>query len=201
MAMNGQTQDYWHHRVPTESARNYSKRLRERGSTTHINNTGPRPRLNINFRYILPGKLSLSGTDTYYQYCRAGVTALPDARAAETARAKCQHGRWFDAREVCRLVYGNHDHQQKLAFPVVTAAEAAAKKAAKKAAANKTTLSSNVQQYKQTTTKQPSIRAAFQQQSNSVGNRQNNRQTPHKKKTGSRQPTLFEMTAKKAKPS
>jgi hypothetical protein len=48
LVMRGKTQQYWQHRVPKEKGRG--------------------PRLNINFRYILPGLDSKRGQTTYYKY-------------------------------------------------------------------------------------------------------------------------------------
>ena len=50
LVMRGDTQDAWHHRVPTKKGR--------------------RPRVNINFRYILPnsGVTGIEGQATYYKY-------------------------------------------------------------------------------------------------------------------------------------
>ena len=49
LVMRGDTQDFWHHRVPKEKGR--------------------RPRININFRYIRPGTgvVATEGQETYYK--------------------------------------------------------------------------------------------------------------------------------------
>ena len=53
IAMKGDTQAHWHHRVPRVKSR--------------------RPRVNINFRYILPGTQDAErGQMTYYKYMRDG---------------------------------------------------------------------------------------------------------------------------------
>ena len=49
LVMRGDTQKHWHHRVPKARSR--------------------RPRININFRYILPGSADAErGQQTYYKY-------------------------------------------------------------------------------------------------------------------------------------
>mmetsp|Transcript_13783 Transcript_13783/g.21011 ORF Transcript_13783/g.21011 Transcript_13783/m.21011 type:complete len:395 (+) Transcript_13783:75-1259(+) len=48
LVMQGDTQKFWHHRVPKEKGR--------------------RPRLNINFRYIMAGTDAERGQKTYYKY-------------------------------------------------------------------------------------------------------------------------------------
>lgn len=48
LVMRGNTQKYWHHRVPKEKGRGV--------------------RLNINFRYVLPGQDADRGQQTYYKY-------------------------------------------------------------------------------------------------------------------------------------
>ncbi|KAL7536253.1 hypothetical protein ACHAXR_007015 [Thalassiosira sp. AJA248-18] len=48
LVMRGKTQKHWHHRVPKEKGR--------------------RARLNINFRYVMPGLDAESGQRTYYKY-------------------------------------------------------------------------------------------------------------------------------------
>ena len=59
IVMHGPTQKHWHHRVPKASSR--------------------RPRININFRYILPGTPDAErGQATYYKYMVHG-DAAPDA--------------------------------------------------------------------------------------------------------------------------
>jgi alkylated DNA repair dioxygenase AlkB len=59
LVMHGATQKHWHHRVPKASSR--------------------RPRININFRYILPGTPDAErGQQTYYKYMVHGDDA-PDA--------------------------------------------------------------------------------------------------------------------------
>ena len=54
LVMQGDTQAHWHHRVPRAKSR--------------------RPRININFRYILPGaaEQAARGQATYYKYMRDG---------------------------------------------------------------------------------------------------------------------------------
>lgn len=52
LVMRGKTQQHWHHRVPKEKGRGV--------------------RLNINFRYILPGIDAERGQKTYYQYMEHG---------------------------------------------------------------------------------------------------------------------------------
>ena len=53
--MKGKTQQHWHHRVPVEKA--------ARG-----------PRININFRYIIPGKdeTTVRGVRAFYKYMVSG---------------------------------------------------------------------------------------------------------------------------------
>ena len=53
IVMHGDTQRHWHHRVPKAKSR--------------------RPRININFRYIIPGSADAErGQSTYYKYCVHG---------------------------------------------------------------------------------------------------------------------------------
>ena len=56
-AMLGPTQQYWHHRVPKTKGR--------------------RPRININFRYVLPGPDAARGQQTYYKYMVYGDEKYP----------------------------------------------------------------------------------------------------------------------------
>lgn len=56
-AMLGHTQGHWHHRVPKAPGR--------------------RPRININFRYILPGPDAERGQKTYYKYMVHGDNPAP----------------------------------------------------------------------------------------------------------------------------
>ena len=59
LVMRGATQQQWHHRVPAEKG-------------------GRRPRININFRYIVPGTPDAErGQRTYYKYMRDGDAAVP----------------------------------------------------------------------------------------------------------------------------
>lgn len=59
LVMRGNTQKHWHHRVPKEKGR--------------------RPRLNINFRYILGGLDAERGQKTYYKYMVHGDEEKPRA--------------------------------------------------------------------------------------------------------------------------
>ena len=56
-AMLGSTQQFWHHRVPKTKGR--------------------KPRININFRYILPGPDAKRGQKTYYKYMVHGDAKRP----------------------------------------------------------------------------------------------------------------------------
>jgi hypothetical protein len=59
LVMRGATQQQWHHRVPAEKG-------------------GRRPRININFRYIVPGTPDAErGQRTYYKYMRDGDAVAP----------------------------------------------------------------------------------------------------------------------------
>jgi alkylated DNA repair dioxygenase AlkB len=61
LVMRGETQQHWHHRVPTESGRS--------------------PRFNINFRRILPGQHdSARGVQTFYKYCVHGDCTMATAK-------------------------------------------------------------------------------------------------------------------------
>ena len=58
LVMRGDTQKHWHHRVPKEKGR--------------------RPRINVNFRYILEGAPDAErGQHTYYKYMVHGDSAMP----------------------------------------------------------------------------------------------------------------------------
>lgn len=57
LVMKGSTQKHWHHRVPKQKGR--------------------RPRLNINFRYILPSADAERGQQTYYKYMVHGDEDKP----------------------------------------------------------------------------------------------------------------------------
>ena len=57
LVMMGVTQKHWHHRVPKERGR--------------------KPRLNINFRYIIPGPDAERGQKTYYKYMVHGDETKP----------------------------------------------------------------------------------------------------------------------------
>jgi hypothetical protein len=60
LVMRGDTQKHWHHRVPKETYRE--------------------PRININFRYILPNRIdSERGQQTYYKYMVYGDETDPKA--------------------------------------------------------------------------------------------------------------------------
>mmetsp|Transcript_14120 Transcript_14120/g.29010 ORF Transcript_14120/g.29010 Transcript_14120/m.29010 type:complete len:464 (+) Transcript_14120:311-1702(+) len=58
LVMRGETQRYWHHRVPREKGRGV--------------------RLNVNFRYILPGMDAERGQMTYYKYMVYGDCPVGD---------------------------------------------------------------------------------------------------------------------------
>ena len=64
LVMRGDTQKHWHHRVPKARAR--------------------RPRININFRYIIPGSPDAErGQQTYYKYM---VRSAPSSFAASASQ-------------------------------------------------------------------------------------------------------------------
>ena len=67
IVMRGDTQAHWHHRVPKARSR--------------------RPRININFRYILPGGEDAErGQATYYKYMRDGDAPQPGVSYEEILR-------------------------------------------------------------------------------------------------------------------
>ena len=68
LVMRGETQKYWHHRVP-----------RQRGR---------QPRVNINFRYILPGADAERGQKTYYKYMVHGDQTQPPSFSYAEIMAK-----------------------------------------------------------------------------------------------------------------
>ncbi|MGK3754214.1 MAG: alkylated DNA repair dioxygenase AlkB [Bacillariaceae sp.] len=63
LVMLDETQKYWHHRVPKEKGGFRNK-----------------PRININFRYINPGKDAERGQKTYYKYMVHGDDRLDDEK-------------------------------------------------------------------------------------------------------------------------
>ena len=67
IVMRGDTQAHWHHRVPKARSR--------------------RPRININFRYIVPGTEDAKrGQATYYKYMRDGDAPEPGLRYEQILR-------------------------------------------------------------------------------------------------------------------
>jgi alkylated DNA repair dioxygenase AlkB len=64
LVMRGDTQKHWHHRVPKARSR--------------------RPRININFRYIIPGSPDAErGQQTYYKYMIHGDSAMPPSSSPQ----------------------------------------------------------------------------------------------------------------------
>ena len=84
LVMLGKTQDHWHHRVPKEKGR--------------------RPRLNINFRYIVAGEgakaeaISRAGQTTYYKYMVTGDKIEPGLLFSEIMRKSGKIEIFFGAK-------------------------------------------------------------------------------------------------------
>ncbi|KAL9188809.1 hypothetical protein ACHAXT_007187 [Thalassiosira profunda] len=75
LVMRGKTQKHWHHRVPKEKGRGV--------------------RLNINFRYVMPGKDAERGQRTYYKYCVYGDCPIDRTPPSWSLSCQCP-GRVLD---------------------------------------------------------------------------------------------------------